>query len=108
MAKKGITKKFSTVLKWLNSGVSMILLVPVMIYRKILSPMKLQPSCKFYPTCSTYMVQAIKRHGALKGLFLGINRLFRCHPWSIGGVDKVPEEIKWVEILFWRGQKNSL
>lgn len=48
------------------------------------------PRCRFYPTCSTYAVEAIKVHGGLKGGWLAIKRIVRCHPWSEGGEDPVP------------------
>lgn len=48
------------------------------------------PSCRFYPSCSDYMAQAIEAHGLLQGLYLGIGRLLRCHPFSQGGTDFVP------------------
>ena len=69
-----------------------ILLLLVKFYRKILSPLKGEPSCKYYPTCSTYALTAISKHGALKGSILSIWRIFRCNPWSLGGVDYVPDK----------------
>ena len=63
----------------------------IKFYRKFISPLK-RPSCRFYPTCSTYALQAFEKHGAIKGLYLTINRLLRCNPWNIGGVDYVPDE----------------
>jgi putative membrane protein insertion efficiency factor len=50
-----------------------------------------QPSCRFYPSCSQYMMEGIRRHGFFKGLTLGSIRLCKCHPWHDGGVDDVPE-----------------
>ncbi|MGE5706935.1 MAG: membrane protein insertion efficiency factor YidD [Bacteroidota bacterium] len=47
--------------------------------------------CRFYPTCSQYAFTAIQRHGVLKGGDLAVRRLFRCHPWSLGGYDPVPD-----------------
>ena len=47
-------------------------------------------NCKFYPTCSEYTKQAINKYGAIKGIFLGINRILRCNPFSKGGYDPVP------------------
>lgn len=51
-----------------------------------------RPSCRFHPTCSTYAVEAIDRHGALRGAGLTLRRLVRCHPWNPGGVDHVPRK----------------
>lgn len=59
-------------------------------YRLLISPM-LPPSCRFYPTCSEYAVEALSKHGALKGGWLTLRRLGRCHPFCAGGVDPVPE-----------------
>ncbi|MCM1010769.1 MAG: membrane protein insertion efficiency factor YidD [Fusobacterium sp.] len=48
------------------------------------------PNCRFYPTCSEYMLQAIKKYGILKGGWLGVKRICRCHPGNAGGYDPVP------------------
>jgi putative membrane protein insertion efficiency factor len=58
-------------------------------YQLVLSPL-LGPRCRFYPSCSSYAVQALTTHGALKGTWLAGRRLLRCHPWNPGGVDHVP------------------
>ena len=58
-------------------------------YQLFLSPV-LGSSCRFEPTCSCYTHTAIKRHGAIKGTWLGIKRIGRCHPWGEGGYDPVP------------------
>lgn len=58
-------------------------------YQLFISPL-LGPRCRFYPTCSHYALEAIDTHGALKGSWLALRRLLRCHPWSAGGVDPVP------------------
>lgn len=68
-----------------------ILTLLIKFYRKFISPMK-PPCCKFYPTCSTYALTAVQRFGAIKGGWLALRRVLRCHPWSLGGVDHVPEE----------------
>ena len=57
-------------------------------YQLIISPI-LPPSCRFTPTCSEYMLQAIQKYGALRGTYLGVRRLLRCHPFHEGGYDPV-------------------
>lgn len=49
------------------------------------------PRCRFYPSCSQYMIQAIEKHGLLRGTLMGTKRILRCHPWNDGGYDPVPE-----------------
>jgi putative membrane protein insertion efficiency factor len=61
----------------------------VMAYQLLISPL-LGPTCKFYPSCSSYAITALTEHGPLRGLWLAGRRLLRCHPWSHGGVDHVP------------------
>ena len=58
-------------------------------YKKYISPL-LPPSCRFTPTCSEYAVEAISKHGALKGSMLSIWRILRCNPFCKGGYDPVP------------------
>nr|WP_319215471.1 membrane protein insertion efficiency factor YidD [uncultured Trichococcus sp.] len=60
-------------------------------YQKVISPL-FPPSCRYYPTCSNYAVQAIQKHGAIKGSLMGIARILRCHPFVKGGYDPVPEQ----------------
>jgi len=66
-----------------------IALVPLRFYKRFLSPL-LPPMCRFDPTCSIYMMQAIEKHGTLRGVWLGLRRLARCHPFNPGGWDPVP------------------
>ncbi|WP_372994424.1 membrane protein insertion efficiency factor YidD [Marinobacter sp.] len=66
-----------------------LLLLPIRFYQYAISPL-MASHCRHYPTCSQYAVEAITHHGALKGLFLAIRRLLRCHPWAEGGYDPVP------------------
>lgn len=67
-----------------------ILIFLVKGYQKLISPL-FPPSCRYYPTCSSYTVQAIEKHGALKGTVMGSARILRCNPFVRGGVDKVPD-----------------
>jgi putative membrane protein insertion efficiency factor len=59
-------------------------------YRKVISPLY-GDVCRYYPSCSQYALEAIQKHGAVRGIGLGAWRLVRCHPWAKGGIDDVPE-----------------
>ncbi|WP_461198174.1 membrane protein insertion efficiency factor YidD [Enterococcus sp. N249-2] len=61
----------------------------VRMYQRFISPL-FPPSCRYYPTCSSYMIQAIQVHGAVKGTAMGVSRILRCHPFVKGGIDYVP------------------
>jgi putative membrane protein insertion efficiency factor len=63
----------------------------VRAYQLVLAPLE-APSCRFYPSCSAYAITALERYGPLKGTWLAVRRLLRCHPWNPGGVDHVPEK----------------
>ncbi len=67
-----------------------ILIRLVKLYRKYISPMKRVPTCRFTPTCSEYALEAIERHGAVKGTYLAVRRILKCHPFHEGGFDPVP------------------
>ena len=62
-------------------------------YQRFISPM-LPPQCKYYPTCSCYAVTAYEKHGFIMGTVLTVWRLLRCNPWSLGGIDEVPDKVK--------------
>ena len=62
----------------------------IKFYRKYISGIKKAPTCKYIPTCSEYGIEAIEKHGALKGSILTIWRILRCNPFSKGGFDPVP------------------
>jgi uncharacterized protein len=63
----------------------------IRFYQRWISPMT-PPSCRFYPTCSHYGIEAFRQHGAIKGLWLTVIRILKCHPFHPGGVDLVPEK----------------
>ena len=69
-----------------------ILIGLVQLYRWFVSPL-LGPNCRFYPTCSCYAQDALRRHGAVRGSWLAIHRIGRCHPWNPGGCGPVPEQL---------------
>jgi putative membrane protein insertion efficiency factor len=68
-----------------------ILMYIIKFYQKVISPLT-PPSCRFYPTCSHYGLEAIEKHGAIKGSWLAIRRISKCHPFHEGGFDPVPEK----------------
>lgn len=65
------------------------LLGALRFYKRHISPM-LPPACRFYPTCSVYAMQAVEKYGALKGGYLAVKRILKCHPFHPGGYDPVP------------------
>lgn len=66
-----------------------ILILLIRGYRTFISPL-FPPTCRFYPTCSTYFLQAVTKYGFLKGSYLGIKRILKCHPGHPGGYDPLP------------------
>jgi uncharacterized protein len=69
--------------------VSRILIVPIRLWQLTFSRV-LPPTCRYAPSCSAYTIAALQRHGPLKGLWLGLKRIGRCHPWGSSGYDPVP------------------
>ncbi|QXT39611.1 membrane protein insertion efficiency factor YidD [Gymnodinialimonas ceratoperidinii] len=67
-----------------------IVSLPIRFYRLVISPM-IATNCRFTPTCSTYAMEALRKHGAIKGTWLASRRILRCHPWGGSGIDNVPD-----------------
>lgn len=63
----------------------------IRVYQMVISPFLPANSCRFFPSCSSYTIESIQRHGALKGTLLGAKRICKCHPYHEGGYDPVPE-----------------
>jgi putative membrane protein insertion efficiency factor len=70
---------------------SRLLLALIALYRYAFSPL-LGPRCRFYPSCSEYMAEAVREYGFCRGAYLGLKRLARCHRWHPGGYDPVPKQ----------------
>lgn len=73
----------------MSSLLTRVLQAPIRFYRAWISPL-LPPSCRFHPTCSAYALEALGAHGAVRGSWLAIRRIARCHPFHPGGIDPVP------------------
>ncbi|WP_330594604.1 membrane protein insertion efficiency factor YidD [Variimorphobacter saccharofermentans] len=67
-----------------------ILVILIKGYRKYISPLKRTSTCIYTPTCSLYAIEALEKYGALKGTYLAVRRVLRCHPFHEGGYDPVP------------------
>ena len=79
----------TTVMNSISCLLARLMSLPVPFYRACISPM-LPPSCRFTPTCSEYAIEALRKHGPVKGSYLTIRRIMRCHPWGGSGYDPVP------------------
>lgn len=77
-------------MKLIRNILVQLLLLPVYFYRFAISPM-LPPTCRYTPTCSRYTIEALKKHGPIKGTFLAAKRIVSCNPWGGSGYDPVPE-----------------
>ena len=82
----------SSPLKGLRLGVTLSLFA-IRVYQQFISPL-MPLGCRYYPTCSHYAAEAIERHGALHGIALGARRILRCHPFTRGGFDPVPDALR--------------
>ena len=77
------------IVDFLRRTVVAILLLPIYFYKVCISPFT-PPSCRFQPTCSQYAIEALRKHGPLRGSWLTLKRILRCHPWGGSGYDPVP------------------
>lgn len=80
-------------MKWLITGL-------LRLYKRLLSPL-LPPSCRYVPTCSEYALEAVERHGAMRGGIMALVRILRCHPFARGGYDPVPQGLKPQGLRSW-------
>jgi len=71
-----------------------VLIGVLKVYRAVISPLYGQV-CRYHPSCSAYALESVERHGAVRGSWLTIRRVGRCHPWAAGGYDPVPTEFSW-------------
>ena len=85
------------IIKTINKVLRFLFLIPVYLYKICISPF-LGQSCRYSPTCSTYMVEAVKRFGIFRGFLLGISRILRCNRLFYGGPDEVPEKFSFKAI----------
>jgi putative membrane protein insertion efficiency factor len=74
-------------MKWILIGL-------LKAYRLLISPLYGQV-CRYHPSCSAYALESVQRHGAVRGSWLAVRRLARCHPWALGGLDPVPATFTW-------------
>lgn len=72
-----------------------ILILFIRIYQMLISPFLPANSCRFYPTCSQYTIDSIMKHGSFKGMYLGMRRIAKCHPYHEGGYDPPPEHFSF-------------
>lgn len=80
-------------MEFLDNSLRSFILACIRIYQTVVSPM-LPPRCRFYPTCSSYAIEAVRYYGAIEGGWLALKRIGRCHPWGGHGVDFVPLPLK--------------
>lgn len=83
------TSPARTVVRKVGGWVAWLLILPIRFYQRFISPLT-PPVCRFTPTCSQYAIEALRKHGPVKGLWLAVKRVLRCHPWGGSGYDPVP------------------
>ncbi|MGN0029154.1 MAG: membrane protein insertion efficiency factor YidD [Marinilabiliaceae bacterium] len=77
-----------------RGAMSVLLILPIRFYQICISPLT-PPSCRFTPTCSSYAIEALRKHGPAKGLYLAVKRILRCRPGGGFGYDPVPDEFSF-------------
>ena len=77
------------ILHTISRTMARLLILPIRFYQKFISPLT-PSSCRYTPTCSQYAVEALRKHGPLKGMYLAVRHILRCHPWGGHGYDPVP------------------
>ncbi len=82
-------KLLNKLYEYLKAGIVFILIIPIKIYQYAISPM-FGAACRYTPSCSTYSIQALKKHGPIKGTYLAVKRILSCNPWGGHGHDPVP------------------
>ena len=80
-------------MKYVTLLIKKLMILFIRFYQIFISPL-FPPTCRFYPTCSTYFIQALEKHGVVKGSYLGMKRILKCHPGNPGGYDPVPDTLK--------------
>ena len=81
---------FAMQMKWIKQSILFLLLSLIKIYQLLISPILGPSKCRYTPTCSAYAVEALKKHGLLKGFWLSLKRILSCAPWGKHGYDPVP------------------
>jgi len=107
MSKKPLFYKAFLNILQVPQKIFLIILTPIIfVYQKLISPL-LGPRCKYHPSCSSYLVQAITTHGIIKGIILGTLRIIRCNPFSGGGYNPVPSKGKWFADVYPNGSPRA-
>lgn len=83
-----MSKVLSLLGKYVKLAISQALIAGIRFYQLFISPL-FPATCRFYPTCSTYAIEAIRKKGIMKGSWMAVKRICRCHPWNPGGYDPV-------------------
>jgi len=86
----GVRRATEASLSGRRGAMRRLAVAPIVLYRRFISPLKATPSCRFHPSCSAYAQEAILKHGVLRGGWMALKRIAKCHPLHPGGLDPVP------------------